>query len=228
MCLSGPNGNVGKSMFAQNIAHQGGDRRPHRAVHQRRPQAARTGSLRAGQRFHPAAPRAIHYARPQLLVIDEVGYLSYSRKPSRRHVVQRTGLAALSKQKHADPPPIVAFGEWNEVFPNAACVVSLVEPSSAQRRDRRHRGRFLSAQGSPRPRRCRARKRRGAPSRRPQCPNYICARLWSKSPSPGQPSRRLPSTRCSTNCARKSGPLPQLPTARSAGRAAAMRRRRRR
>ncbi len=27
-------------------------------------------------------------------------------------------------------------------------------PSSAQRRDRRHRGRFLSAQGSPRPRRC--------------------------------------------------------------------------
>jgi IstB-like ATP binding protein len=68
--------------------------------------------------------RLRHYARPQLLVIDEVGYLSYSNRHadlmfelvSRRYQVRST-LITTNRP----------FAEWREVFPNAACVVSLID-----------------------------------------------------------------------------------------------------
>ena len=68
--------------------------------------------------------RLRHYARPSLLAIDEVGYLSYSSRYadllfeliSRRHE-QKSTLLTTNK----------SFAEWNEVFPNAACVVALVD-----------------------------------------------------------------------------------------------------
>jgi DNA replication protein DnaC len=61
---------------------------------------------------------------PQLLLIDEVGYLSYGPRHadllfeiiSRRYEVNAT-IVTTNKP----------FGEWNEVFPNAACVTSLVD-----------------------------------------------------------------------------------------------------
>jgi IstB-like ATP binding protein len=63
-------------------------------------------------------------ARPRLLVVDEVGYLSYSNRHadllfeivSRRYEVKST-LITTNRP----------FAEWGEVFPNAACVVSLVD-----------------------------------------------------------------------------------------------------
>ena len=68
--------------------------------------------------------RLRHYARPQLLVIDEVGYLSYSN----RHADM---LFQLVSRRYQNKSTLIttnrAFGEWNEVFPNAACVVSLVD-----------------------------------------------------------------------------------------------------
>jgi IstB-like ATP binding protein len=99
--------------------------------------------------------RLRHYARPHLLVIDEVGYLSYSNRPahlmfeliSRRYQNEST-LATTNR----------TFAEWRELFPNAACVVSLVDcllhNSEIVARGLR-RGRLsmanLSPQGSPRP-----------------------------------------------------------------------------
>ena len=44
--------------------------------------------------------RLRHYARPQLLVIDEVGYLSYSNRHA--DLMFEADLAALSDQEHHD------------------------------------------------------------------------------------------------------------------------------
>src|SRR5208283_399983 len=68
--------------------------------------------------------RLRHYAAPQLLAVDEVGYLSYSN----RHADL---LFELISRRYEQESTIVttnrAFVEWREVFPNAACVVSMVD-----------------------------------------------------------------------------------------------------
>jgi DNA replication protein DnaC len=116
----GPNG-VGKSMFAQNIAHQAvidG----HTVLFTSAGQLL--GDLCALDSDSTLHRRLRHYARPQLLVIDEVGYLSYSN----RHADM---LFQLISRRYQNKSTLIttnrAFGEWNEVFPNAACVVSLVD-----------------------------------------------------------------------------------------------------
>ena len=59
-----------------------------------------------------------------MLLIDEVGYLSYSN----RHADM---LFELVSRRYLHKSTIVTtnrrFVEWGEVFPNAACVVSLVD-----------------------------------------------------------------------------------------------------
>src|SRR5580700_295321 len=192
----GPNG-VGKSMFAQNIAHQAvidG----HTVLFTSAGQLL--GDLCALDSDSILQRRLRHYARPQLLVIDEVGYLSYSN----RHADM---LFQLVSRRYQNKSTLIttnrAFGEWNEVFPNAACVVSLVDRLV-------HNAEIVAIEGESyrlkeaRDRAdARARKRRSAKSCA-QCPT-IFARSRSKSPSPGRPSRRSPFGRCSTSCARKSG-----------------------
>ena len=74
--LVGPNG-VGKSTLAQNIAHQAlidG----HTVLFTSAGQLL--GDLCALDSDSALRRRLRHYARPQLLVIDEVGYLSYSNR----------------------------------------------------------------------------------------------------------------------------------------------------
>ena len=64
------------------------------------------------------------YARPRLLVVDEVGYLSYSNRHA--HLL----FEIVSRRYEAKSTLITTnrpFAEWGEVFPNAACVVSLVD-----------------------------------------------------------------------------------------------------
>lgn len=64
------------------------------------------------------------YTRPQLVVIDELGYLSYDSHAAdllfevvnRRY--ERSSILLTTNR---------AFGEWNEIFPNAACTTSLVD-----------------------------------------------------------------------------------------------------
>ena len=118
--LVGPNG-VGKSTLAQNIAHQAliaG----HTVLFTSAGQLL--GDLCALDSDSALRRRLRHYARPQLLVIDEVGYLSYSNRHadlmfelvSRRYQVRST-LITTNRP----------FAEWREVFPNAACVVSLID-----------------------------------------------------------------------------------------------------
>jgi DNA replication protein DnaC len=116
----GPNG-VGKSMLAQNIAHQA-------VIHGYTVLFTNAGQLLgdlcALDSDSTLQRRLRHYARPQLLAIDEVGYLSYSNRHadmlfqliSRRYQTKSTLLTTNRP-----------FAEWNEVFPNAACVVSLVD-----------------------------------------------------------------------------------------------------
>lgn len=64
------------------------------------------------------------YCQPQLLVVDEVGYLSYSD----RHADL---LFDIVNRRYENKPTIITtnkpFTEWQEVFPNASCVVSLVD-----------------------------------------------------------------------------------------------------
>jgi DNA replication protein DnaC len=68
--------------------------------------------------------RTKYYAQPALLVIDEVGYLSYSN----RHADL---LFDIISQRYEKKSTFIttnkAFSEWREIFPNATCVVSIVD-----------------------------------------------------------------------------------------------------
>jgi len=118
--LVGPNG-IGKSMPVRNVAHQAlilGHTVRFTTAGELLGDLAALGSDAALRR------RLRHYAAPDLLVIDEIGYLSYSN----RHADL---LFELVSGRHESKSAVVttnkAFPEWSEVFPNAACVVSLVD-----------------------------------------------------------------------------------------------------
>ena len=118
--LVGQNG-TGKTMLAQNIAHQ--------TLVAGQTALCTTsgqllGDLAALDSDSALRRRLHHYARPTLLAIDEVGYLSYSN----RHADL---MFELVSRRYQNKSTLIttnrSFTEWKEVFPNAACVVSLVD-----------------------------------------------------------------------------------------------------
>ena len=118
--LFGTNG-VGKTMIALNIAHQA-VLQGHTALFTTAGQML--GELAALDSDSALRRRLQHYGAPDLLLIDEVGYLSYSN----RHADM---LFELISRRYLHKSTIVTtnrrFADWGEVFPNAACVVCLVD-----------------------------------------------------------------------------------------------------
>ena len=117
----GPNG-VGKTMFLRNLAH--------RALHAGHAVVVRSASdlladLIKQESSEARARRLAAYVRPHLLCIDEVGYLSYDARHadllfeivSRRYEKGRSILLTTNRP----------FAEWPVTFPNASCVVTLVD-----------------------------------------------------------------------------------------------------
>jgi len=112
---------LGKTTIAQNLAQQA-VMHGHTVLFTTAGQLL--GDLAALDSDSALRRRLRFYAAPTLLVIDEMGYLSYSNRHadllfeliSRRHE-QKSTLVTTNK----------SFAEWSEVFPNAACVVALID-----------------------------------------------------------------------------------------------------
>jgi DNA replication protein DnaC len=119
--LLGPNG-VGKTMLAKNLAY--------RCLLDGHSVAFTTASamlnaLAAEDSASALERRLRRLCRPRALFIDEVGYLSYGNRHAdllfevvtRRYELGRPVVVTTNK----------GFREWGEVFPNASCVVTLVD-----------------------------------------------------------------------------------------------------
>ena len=131
--IFGPSG-IGKTMIAKNIGYQ----------------AALCGhgvlfteaSEMLSDLERQESPRMLklrlqRYTKPKLLVIDEVGYLSYSNRAADL-------LFQLVSRRHEKTSTIittnVAFKDWGVVFPGAACMVALIDRLT-------HRAEIISIEG---------------------------------------------------------------------------------
>jgi DNA replication protein DnaC len=118
--LIAPNG-LGKTMLAKNLLHQA-VLRGHTARFVR---AADMLQDLAKQDSSSALTRRLHrYIAPTVLGIDEVGYLSYDARYADL-------LFEVVTRRYQEGPLVLTtnkpFGEWSQVFPNAACVVTLID-----------------------------------------------------------------------------------------------------
>ena len=117
----GPNG-LGKSMLAKNLLHQavlrGHTARFTAASDMLHDLAAQDSSTQLARRLR-------RYTTPAVLCCDEVGYLAYDTRyadllfevVTRRYQLRRPLILTTNR----------VFTEWNQVFPNATCVVALID-----------------------------------------------------------------------------------------------------
>ena len=117
----GPNG-LGKSMIAKNLLHQavlrGHTARFTAASDMLHDLAAQDSSTQLARRLR-------RYTTPAVLCCDEVGYLAYDTRyadllfevVTRRYQLRRPLILTTNRM----------FTEWNQVFPNATCVVALID-----------------------------------------------------------------------------------------------------
>ena len=116
------NKGLGKTMLLKNLTHRavlhGHSARFTLASDMLHDLAAQDSTIALGRRLR-------RYTSPRLLAIDEVGYLSYDARyadllfevVTRRYEQHRPILVTTNK----------VFGEWNQVFPNASCVGTLID-----------------------------------------------------------------------------------------------------
>jgi DNA replication protein DnaC len=118
--LVGTNG-LGKTMIAQNLASNALSR------------GYSTKFVKASQmlnQLHNAESPSAHrrclkrFCSPDLLLIDEVGYLSYSNSYADL-------LYEVISGRYQNASTVITtnrgFKQWGEIFPNAACVVTMVD-----------------------------------------------------------------------------------------------------
>lgn len=116
------NKGLGKTMILKNLTH-------HAVLHGHTARFTLASDmlhdLAAQDSTIALARRLRRYTSPRLLAIDEVGYLSYDARyadlffevVTRRYEQHRSILLTTNK----------LFGEWNQVFPNASCVGTLID-----------------------------------------------------------------------------------------------------
>jgi len=118
--LMGPNG-VGKTMIARNLVHA--------AIH-----AGYTALFRTAAELlddlscdspELRKRKIAAYARPDLLAIDELGYLSYDDHAA--DLLYRVVNPRYDKRRPIVITTNLAFKDWTTVFPNATCIVTLVD-----------------------------------------------------------------------------------------------------
>ena len=118
--LVGPNG-TGKTLLAKNLVHQA----VLKGVTARFLTASELLNTLVEQESATALRRKIaFYSRPQILAIDELGYLSYDNRYADL-------LFEVISKRYENKPLLLTtnkpFAEWGEVFPNATSVVTLVD-----------------------------------------------------------------------------------------------------
>jgi DNA replication protein DnaC len=119
LILLGANG-LGKTMITKNIAHLG-VLAGHSVVFRT---ASDLLSDLACDHPHLLRRKLSYYSKPALLCIDEVGYLSYDSSAAdllyeivnRRY--ERASILITTNR---------AFKDWDSVFPNAACIATLLD-----------------------------------------------------------------------------------------------------
>ena len=112
---------LGKTMIAKNTVHQA-------ILHGHSALFITAADLLLdlnGQETARALDRRLkHYLRPQLLCIDEIGYLAYDAHAADLlfQIVTRR-----YEQKSIVLTTNLAFRDWHTIFPNASCAVGLID-----------------------------------------------------------------------------------------------------
>jgi DNA replication protein DnaC len=116
----GPNG-VGKTMLARNLAYTS----VRRGLSTRYVSASDMLTDLASFNGATLRSRLKRYVLPRLLVVDELGYLSYDN-----HHADLLYEVVSRRYEHKAPIVLTTnrpFGEWNQVFEGSACLATLID-----------------------------------------------------------------------------------------------------